>query len=131
MRNTILEKLAVFLITTLPVICSAQTQTTMRLLNDDPVYNKKHSVLIPILEVPLTNGLLWGFDRYVANASYARISSDTIHRNLTGGWIWDTDDFPTNFSLHPYLGSAYFNTARSNGYGFYQSAPFAFAGSAL
>jgi Domain of unknown function (DUF3943) len=103
----------------------------LRLKDDDPQYNKKYPAILPILEVPLTNGLVWSFDRYVSNASYSHISSHSIDRNFSQGFVWDTDDFPTNFSLHPYLGSAYFNCARSNGYNFYQSAPFAFGGSLM
>src|SRR6266513_5579409 len=79
------------------------------LRNDDPLYNKRYPLWIPILEVPLTNGLIWSYDRYIINASYAQISTETVKDNFKNGWAWDTDDFPTNFSLHPYTGSLYFN----------------------
>src|SRR5262249_8744648 len=98
---------------------------------DDPGYNPRYSILVPIFEVPATNGLIWSFDRYVAQEPFSHISADTVHNNFKNGWAWDTDDFPTNFSLHPYSGSAYFNTARSNGYGFYESAPFVLGGSLM
>jgi Domain of unknown function (DUF3943) len=98
---------------------------------DDPYWNPRYSILIPILEVPATNGLIWSYDHYVAQEPFSNISGDTIHNNFKSGWVWDTDDFPTNFSLHPYSGSAYFNTARANGYGFYESAPFVLGGSLM
>ncbi len=101
------------------------------LRNDDPVFNPGYSLLVPILEVPLVNGAIWSYDRYVLKASYANISIATVKNNFNNGWVWDTDDFPTNFSLHPYTGSLYFNTARSNGYNFHQSAPFALGGSLM
>ncbi|PWT91292.1 MAG: DUF3943 domain-containing protein, partial [Acidobacteria bacterium] len=112
---------------------TAETQMpgSIHLRQDDPLYNPKYPLWVPITEVPLTNALLWSVDRYVSNDSFSRISTGTIQRNFEQGWVWDQDDFPTNFSLHPYLGSAYFNSARSNGYNFYQSAPFALGGSLM
>jgi len=101
------------------------------LRNDDPAFNRKYPLLIPILEVPLINGVTWSYDRYVLKAPYANISTTTVKNNFKNGWEWDTDDFPTNFSLHSYTGSLYFNAARSNGYNFYQSAPFALGGSLM
>lgn len=101
------------------------------LRNDDPAYNKRYPVWVPILEVPLTNVLIWSYDKFVLDASYAQISGETIKNNFKNGWEWDTDDFPTNFSLHPYTGSLYFNVARSNGYNFYQSMPFVLGGSLM
>jgi len=102
-----------------------------RLRNDDPAYNKRYSILIPLLEVPLINAGNWALDRYVQNASYAYISPETWKYNIQNGWVWDTDDFPTNFSGHPYGGSWYFNAARANGYNFYQSFPFTVYGSLM
>jgi len=109
---------------------SEDTATT-QLLHDNPDYNKPVPLAVPILEVSLTNGVIWAFDRYVGEYHFARISSDSIKHNFDSGFHWDTDDFETNFSLHPYSGSAYYNCARSNGYGFYQSVPFAFGGSLM
>ncbi|MEO5673315.1 MAG: DUF3943 domain-containing protein [Chitinophagales bacterium] len=102
-----------------------------RLLNDDPEYNKKYSILVPILEVPAINGLIWAYDRYIANYDYARISINSVENNFKNGWVWDTDDFPTNYSSHPYAGSLYFAAARSNGYSFLESAPFSLGGSLM
>ncbi|HYV91831.1 MAG TPA: DUF3943 domain-containing protein [Chitinophagales bacterium] len=101
------------------------------LRNDDPAFNKRYSALIPIGEVVLTNGIIWSYDRYVIDSPYSHISSETIKDNFKNGWEWDTDDFPTNFSLHPYTGSLYFNAARSNGYKFYESTPFVLGGSLM
>src|SRR6185295_3744438 len=77
------------------------------------------------------NGVIWSYDKYIAKYSYANISIQTIADNFKNGWEWDTDDFPTNFSSHPYAGSMYFNAARSNGYKFLCSAPFALGGSLM
>ncbi|MBA3648674.1 MAG: DUF3943 domain-containing protein [Chitinophagales bacterium] len=101
------------------------------LRDDDPLYNRRYPLWIPIAEVPLTNGLIWSFDRYIFNDKFAYINGETIKNNFKNGWEWDTDDFPTNFSLHPYTGSIYYNAARSNGYNFYQSVPFVLGGSLM
>ncbi len=101
------------------------------LRNDDPEFNKKYSILIPVFEVSATNFLIWSYDKYVLSAPYADISIATVKSNFSNGWEWDTDDFLTNFSLHPYTGSLYFNTARSNGYSFAESTPFVLGGSLM
>jgi hypothetical protein len=49
--------------------------------------------------------------------------------NLRHGWGWDNDHFPVNQFAHPYSGALFFNSARAHGYNFWQSAPFALAGS--
>src|SRR5205085_4906626 len=56
---------------------------------------------------------------------------DSWKHNLTTGWEWDNDRFGINFSGHPYTGSLYFNTARSNGYSYWTSLPFAAGGSVI
>ncbi|HLI92082.1 MAG TPA: DUF3943 domain-containing protein, partial [Puia sp.] len=72
------------------------------------------------------------FDRYWLQRDYARISFQSIGYNLKpSSWAWDDDPFQTNEFGHPYHGSIFFNALRSNGYGFWQSAAAAFAGSYL
>lgn len=75
------------------------------------------------------NMLIWGIDRYAANAKFSYIDFNTIKDNFKKGPVWDTDMFSTNLVAHPYHGSLYFNTARSNGLNFWQSVPFNAAGS--
>lgn len=71
----------------------------------------------------------WSFSRYVTNEDFARISWDSFQRNWHAGFGWDNDDFRTNQDAHPYHGSLYFNAARTNGFTFWESIPFAAAGS--
>lgn len=99
------------------------------LLDDDPKYNPRSSVLIPLLRVTTANIFGWAWVRYVAKASWAKVSLQTWKDNLRGRWEWDADDFGTNFLSHPQAGSDYFNAARSNGYGYWGSLPFAVIGS--
>ena len=101
------------------------------LLNDDTVYNKKYPLWMPIWEVPAFNVGIWGIDRYIINADYARISTTTWSHNIKTGWEWDTDRFGQNFLLHPYSGGINFMSARSNGYTYWESIPFALGGSLM
>lgn len=72
---------------------------------------------------------VWAFDRYIRKADFAYINGRTIKDNLKHGFVWDNDAMGTNMFMHPYHGSLYFNSARSNGYNFWQSGLFAFGGS--
>ena len=76
-------------------------------------------------------GLL-AFDHYVLDATYAQVTMKTIRRNVKlKEWFWDSDLAYTNLFEHPYHGALYFNSARSNGLSFWQSAPYAIGGSLL
>src|SRR4030095_9640716 len=101
------------------------------LLNDDPVYNRRYSVWIPATRVVFTNFVNWAVVRYLFKYDWAKISSETWKKNLRGPWVWDNDRFGINFIGHPHTGNYYFNTARSNGYTFWQSFPFAVGGSLM
>jgi hypothetical protein len=101
------------------------------LLNDDPVYNKRYPLWVPITGVIRTNIENWLIARYVYNFDWAHISTETWKANLKGPWVWDKDRFGINFIGHPHTGSTYFNDARSTGYNFYQSVPFALMGSTI
>lgn len=74
---------------------------------------------------------VWGFDRFVLNTNYSRISLKTISTNFSQLPVWDTDKFSTNLLMHPYHGSMYFNGARLNGFDFYESVPFSLGGSLM
>jgi hypothetical protein len=100
------------------------------LLNDDPKYNPKSPIPIVLLRVTTSNIFGWAWSRYVMKEDWARVSIQTWKNNFKYGWEWDNDRFGTNFLVHPRAGSDYFNVARSNGYSFWGSYPFAFFGSA-
>jgi hypothetical protein len=59
------------------------------------------------------------------------VSWGTIAENLKAGFEWDDNSFSANNFRHPYQGSLYYNGARANGYSFYESSMFSFAGSWL
>lgn len=97
---------------------------------DIAYYSQKNGWRAASMSFGLNVGL-WAFDRYVLKADYAYINARTMKANLKKGFIWDNDLMGTNMFLHPYHGSLYFNSARSNGYNFWQSGLFAFGGSAM
>ena len=100
------------------------------LVNDDPKYNRRYSVGLVLARVTSSNVFGWAYSRYVMKAEWAEISIKTIKNNFKYKWEWDNDNFGTNFLSHPRAGSDYFNVARSNGYSFWASYPFALIGSA-
>jgi hypothetical protein len=105
------------------------------LLDDDPEYNKKSSIFVPAYEIVLENAVLNVLDQTVLHEEFSKVNFSTWKRTLsagfpwTNGWIWDQDRFGNNFLSHPMTGSFYFNAARSNGYNYWESVPFVFAGS--
>lgn len=81
------------------------------------------SVAIPAVEFLALNWVVRGFGRYVLDAEYSRVTPLTVERNLTGGFVLDTDDVWINFLGHPYQGSLAFNAARSSGLTFWEALP--------
>ena len=63
------------------------------------------------------------------DVSWANIGLTTMKENLKTGFVWDHDDWLTNQYSHPFHGGLYYNAARSNGYDFWGSVPFALTGS--
>ncbi|MEI6059062.1 MAG: DUF3943 domain-containing protein [Bacteroidota bacterium] len=115
---------------------SALIDTTIQnkygdLLNDDTAYNLRHPIWKPSLQVLGAVVLTWSIDRLILNADYAHIGIASWKYNMKYGWEWDNDRFGVNFVGHPYSGTLSYNAARSNGYNFYQSIPFAVAGSLM
>jgi hypothetical protein len=101
------------------------------LLNDDIKYNPKYPLWKPAVEVFGVNLFTWSVDRFLLNADFARIGPKSWNNNFNKGWEWDADRFGVNFVAHPYTGSMYFNSARSQGYNYWQSLPFAVGGSLM
>jgi hypothetical protein len=93
--------------------------------------NPKYNLLIPIGETILLNLGVGANNAYITKEHYAQISFSTIAHNFDTGFVWDHDAFMTNQFSHPFHGNLYFNIARSNGYNFWESAPFAFGGSLM
>lgn len=82
-------------------------------------------------EMVLVMVIPWSYNYFVRDAEFARVSLDSWWDNITGPWVWDDNKFQTNQFAHPYHGNLYFNSFRTNGYNFWQSAPFAWVGAYL
>jgi hypothetical protein len=67
----------------------------------------------------------------IRDKEWAHVSLQSWEENLENPWQWDNDHFIANQFGHPYHGNLYFNSARTNGYGFWASVPWAYAGSAM
>lgn len=92
---------------------------------------RKSNIFIPISEVIGINLGLCAFNNYISKEPFAKISFSSIADNFKTGFVWDNDLFVTNQFSHPYHGSLYFNSARSNGYTFWESVPFTIGGSLM
>lgn len=93
-------------------------------------YSKKKPLHAAGLVVGINMGV-WAFDRYIRKADFAYINMKTMHANLKKGFVWDNDAIGTNMFMHPYHGNLYFNSARSNGYNYWESGAFAAGGSLM
>jgi len=91
-------------------------------------YNPKNFKLAAAEVIGINLGV-WSFDHYIAKAEWANISISSAVHNMKSGFVFDDSDFLMNQFLHPYHGNMYFNSARSNGFNFWESAPFSLAGS--
>jgi len=69
-----------------------------------------------------------GFNEYVRNANFNQISPRSWWDNLEHGLTYDDNQFKTNQYVHPLNGAMYYNTGRSNGFNYWQSALFAMGG---
>ncbi|MEO6520082.1 MAG: DUF3943 domain-containing protein [Mucilaginibacter sp.] len=102
-----------------------------RIARRDSLMDKKHFGRAAI-ELGVDEVFVWSLDRYIRNEDYAKISFKTVGYNLNPAhWEWDNDPFQTNQFGHPYHGSYYFSSFRTNGYTFWESVPAAFVGSYL
>ena len=84
-----------------------------------------------ILGTVNSNMVIWGWDRFIVQADWAKVGPTSWEKNLREGFEWDNSWFFTNQILHPYQGSMYFNSARENGLSFWESVPFSASGSLM
>ncbi|MGB2959197.1 MAG: DUF3943 domain-containing protein [Bacteroidota bacterium] len=87
-------------------------------------------------EVGILLFIPWAMARWVRTwedpaDNWAKVTPDTWWNNISMGWEYDGDNFLTNAFSHPYHGALFFNAARTNGYNFWESVPFALSGSMI
>jgi len=85
---------------------------------------------LAIGEVIIVNNLVWAFNEYIRGAAFTQVNPRSWYNNVfVKGFQFDDNHFNTNMFAHPYHGNLYFNSARTNGFNYWASAPFAIAGS--
>jgi hypothetical protein len=82
-------------------------------------------------ELMLAQLIPWGVNGPIRGKEWAQIGPSSWEENFENPWVWDNNAFLNNQFSHPYHGNLYFNAARSNGYNFWASAPWAMAGSLM
>ncbi len=80
--------------------------------------------------------MLMQFIPWVPNAIlrdqvWAQVGPQTWKNNLVYPWQWDDNSFMNNQFGHPYHGSTYYNSGRTNGYDFWASGLWSFGGSLM
>lgn len=70
-------------------------------------------------------------NHFLRDSEWADVSPSSWLRNLENPWVWDNNKFLNNQFSHPYHGSLYFNSGRSNGYNFWASSLFSLGGSLM
>jgi hypothetical protein len=100
-----------------------------RLLQDDPSYTRKAPWYIVSGRVLSSNIFNWALNKYFFGFDWPATSIQDWKNNFKAGPHWDVDRFSINFVGHPHTGSYYYNVARSNGYSYWGSLPFALQGS--
>jgi hypothetical protein len=98
--------------------------------NTDSLQIKKNFTFAATQVIGLNLGV-WSVDHYIAKAEWANISISSVKHNIKHGFVFDDSGFLMNQFLHPYHGNLYFNSARTNGFNFWGSAPFSLAGSIM
>ena len=92
----------------------------------------RKSYSIPALEIVGFDFLLNRYNRWFSGSRRDYdVTWSSIKDNLRSSWGTDNDPFKTNQLGHPYQGSMYHGFARSAGLSYWESAGYAFAGSAM
>ncbi|MEP7164290.1 MAG: DUF3943 domain-containing protein [Ferruginibacter sp.] len=99
------------------------------LLDDDPVYNPRYVWWKPAIRILSANLASWASNRYLFKVDWTSSGASDWKNSFDKGPEWDTDGFGINFIGHPHSGSYYHNIARSNGYSYWQTLPYALWGS--
>jgi hypothetical protein len=90
-----------------------------------------NSYVLPAVEIVAMDAVVNLAGRLLLDPATFEVTPATIRRNLRGPWVVDDDPFQINQVGHPYQGAMYHGIARSNGLGYWPSAVYTFAGSAL
>jgi hypothetical protein len=128
-RSTII----LLLIAAVPAVAAPVEEKPDSLKTPADFHHTKWRFVRASAEVVGFNLLMTAFGRYIMepDGDGFKVTWESIEENLIAGMEWDDNTFNANNWRHPYQGAMYFNAARANGYDFYQSSAFSFAGAWL
>ncbi len=112
------------------------TGLTGKKKSDYSPWESKKRFGVAVGELMIVELIPWLLSRYIvqfpdSTLNWAKVSLPSWWYNIETGYVYDGDNFKTNYFAHPYHGNLYFNSGRTNGYDFWASTGFAFAGSYL
>ena len=81
-----------------------------------PAKAKEKRFWLAAAEIGILEFLPYAQNRFVNDEDYARISTESIRKNLDSGFSFDNDKFATNQLGHSIAGGLFFNAPRTNGY---------------
>lgn len=93
--------------------------------------NPRKRPLRGFAELMIVQLVPWSINAVIRNKEWAKVNLESWEENLENPWEWDNDHFLNNQFSHPYHGNLYFNAARTNGYNFWGSVPWAYGGSLM
>lgn len=82
-------------------------------------------------EMIFDNLFVMGWNVIVKDRDWAKVNLKTMEANLYKPWVWDNNTFFMNQIGHPYHGSMYFTSARSNNLNWLESFATAATGSLM
>jgi len=106
-------------------------ERTQEVKREGDAWGVKRNGALAVGEILVVNGIVWAFNEYPRGANFTQVNPRSWYENIKGGFKWDDNNFSTNMYAHPFHGNLYFNSARANGFTFWESIPFAFLGSAF
>ena len=86
---------------------------------------------VALADLMVVQFIPFGVSNFITKEEWAKVSPQTWKNNFTYPWQWDDNDFQNNQFAHPYQGSAYYNSARTNGYDFWASSAWTLGGSLM
>ncbi|HEV2672515.1 MAG TPA: DUF3943 domain-containing protein [Gemmatimonadales bacterium] len=96
----------------------------------DTLHSRKRPVRA-LGELFIVQIIPFSVNNVIRDKEWAKVSLQSWEENLENPWQWDNDHFIANQFGHPYHGNLYFNSARTNGYSFWASVPWAYGGSVM
>jgi hypothetical protein len=133
LNATIKTTIVLLLIASVPSTAAPIEEKPDSLKTPQDFHHTKWRFVRTSAEVVGFNLLMTAFGRYIMepDGDGFKVTWESIEENLIAGMEWDDNSFNANNWRHPYQGAMYFNAARANGYDFYQSSAFSFAGAWL